>query len=173
MVTCSHQQASESTLAAPGGTPPSAVPSAPETGNPASAAAAPPDATARNAWMPRWVSMRAAMAPRIAAASRLIGMRRGCSTTRRKTANAIMSSTMTLATSIVAHSARARLSPRRAASENDGNSPWIRVSPVPIVMMRKPQKMKKWYLLPMARTRRWARAEGMLAFSITFFCPKK
>jgi len=78
-----------------------------------------------------------------------------------------------LATSIVAHRIRAAVSPRSTASENDGKSPWTRVSPVPSVMMMKPQKMRKWYLLPMARTRRAARADGMFASSTTFFWPKK
>ena len=40
-------------------------------------------------------------------------------------------------------------------------------------MTRKPQKMKKWYLLPIALTKRGQRLEGMVVFSTTFFWPKK
>ena len=50
--------------------------------------------------------------------------------------------------------------PARSASENDGNRPWISVSTEPIVMTRKPQKMKKWYLLPIALTKRGQRLDG-------------
>ena len=40
-------------------------------------------------------------------------------------------------------------------------------------MTRKPQKMKKWYLLPIALTNRGQRLAGRLVFSTTFFWPKK
>ena len=59
-------------------------------------------------------------------------------------------------------------------SENAGNSPWISISPVPTVMTMKPQKITKWYLLPIARHEaRPARRRGWSAFSTTFFWPKK
>jgi len=44
---------------------------------------------------------------------------------------------------------------------------------VPIVMMMKPQKIGKWYLLPIAVTKACQRAAGITAFSMTFFCPRK
>jgi len=104
---------------------------------------------------------------------RLIPMSRGRSTTRRNTAKTISASTSTFATSITAQSARASVSPRITAREKDGKRPWISVSVVPMVMTMKPQKITKWYLLPTAVTKRCQRAAGIVAFSTTFFCPKK
>ena len=52
--------------------------------------------------MPKYEIIKSAIAPRIAAASRLIGIRRGCSTMRRKNANAMMTSTSPQKTSMVA-----------------------------------------------------------------------
>src|SRR6266550_6067611 len=60
-----------------------------------------------------------------------------------------------------------------ARNEKEGTRPWIKVSTEPIVMTRKPQKMKEWYLLPIADTNLGQRLEGMVVFSTTFFCPKK
>ena len=56
---------------------------------------------------------------------------------------------------------------------NVGTSPWISVSTDPIVMTMKPQKMKKWYLLPIAVTNFGSRLAGSVVASTTFFWPKK
>ena len=40
-------------------------------------------------------------------------------------------------------------------------------------MMMKPQKITKWYLLPIALTKRGQRRAGRVVFSTTFFWPKK
>ena len=40
-------------------------------------------------------------------------------------------------------------------------------------MTMNPQKMKKWYLLPIALTKRGERLAGRVVFSTTFFWPKK
>ena len=40
-------------------------------------------------------------------------------------------------------------------------------------MTMKPQKMRKWYLLPSALTNFGQRLAGIVVFSTTFFCAKK
>ena len=40
-------------------------------------------------------------------------------------------------------------------------------------MTMKPQKIRKWYLLPIALTNRGQRLAGRVVFSMTFFWPKK
>ena len=122
--------------------------------------------------MPKWVTMSRPMAPRMAAASRLMGMRRGCSTVRRTTAKTITTST-TIDDASMIEAERVRDGAPKSASENDGNSPCTSVSPVPIVMRMKPQKIRKWYLLPSALTKRGKRLAGRDVFSTTFFWPKK
>ena len=113
------------------------------------------------------------MAPRMTPASRLIGIRRGCSTIRRKTANTTSASTRPENRSMAPMRRLASTSPISSRQANDGNSPWISVSTEPRVMMMKPQKMKKWYLLPSALTKAGQRFAGSTVFSTTFFCPKK
>ena len=91
------------------------------------------------------------MALRMAAASRVIGMRRGCRTIAPEKGEPNEASTSPQKTSIVTVEPGGRASPRgRGAARTPGNSPWISVSADPMVMTRKPQKMKKWYLLPIA-----------------------
>ena len=65
------------------------------------------------------------------------------------------------------------VAPRTPCSVNVGNSPWISVSTEPMVMTMKPQKMMKWYLLPIAVTNFGSRLAGSVVFSTTFFWPKK
>jgi hypothetical protein len=84
------------------------------------------------------------MAPRMMAASRLMGMRRGTSTVRRMTANTSDASTSRLDQSMTQASPLAVRAPRKRAYETPGNSPCTSVSAVPTVMMRKPQKMGRW-----------------------------
>ena len=109
----------------------------------------------------------------MAAASRLIGMRRGCRTIRRKKANSTRASTATENASIVDARIPPPVAPRSPAQENDGKSPWRIVSAEPMVMTMKPQKIRKWYLLPSALTNLGQRLAGMVVFSTTFFCAKK
>ncbi len=42
-----------------------------------------------------------------------------------------------------------------------------------MVMKMNPQKIRKWYLLPSALTKRGQRLAGMVVSSMTFFWPKK
>ena len=73
-----------------------------------------------------------------------MGMRRGLRTVRRNTAKTSIDSTPTLAHSMTTLRARAAVSPRISARENEGKSPWMSNSVVPTVMTRKPQKMITW-----------------------------
>ena len=88
------------------------------------------------------------MALRMAAASRLIGMRRGCRTIRRKKAKPTSTSTAAENRSMVRARTAAAGLPMSSAHEKSGNRPWTKVSSVPRVMTMNPQKMMKWYLLP-------------------------
>ena len=82
-----------------------------------------PAAAPRRPWIPKWVTISSAIAPRIAAASRVMGISRGWTTMRRKTANPITSSTSRLHTSIAAYSPSPMPSPSSATSENRGQHP--------------------------------------------------
>jgi hypothetical protein len=117
--------------------------------------------------------MRSAMAERIAAASRLMGMRRGLRNRRRNTAKPITAKTIRFMLSTVASSAPAKVSPRTRDQENAGHSPCAKVSRVPRQMTRKPQKMMKWCRLPIRLEKRGQRLAGMSTVSMTLRWPKK
>ena len=68
-----------------------------------------------------------------------------------------------------AESAAERVAPRRPAQRERREQALSSVSPVPRVMTMKPQKMRKWYLLPSALTKRRQALAGSVVFSTTFF----
>ena len=151
-----HQLTSDSAAAAPGSKPASQPAIGIEMGR--SGACAPP-AAAPKACVPKCVTISAPIAPRIRAASRLIGIRRGTKTMRRNTAKADHEQHHQAGHVDDGIQGRSQaLAQQQPPSEKAGNSPWISSSTVPMVMTMKPQKMKKWYLLPMAVTRPEARA---------------
>ena len=113
------------------------------------------------------------MADRIAAASRLMGMRRGLRNRRRKKANPMTPSTSRFMLSTAASSTPAAVSPMRRDQENSGHSPWAKVSRVPRQMTRKPQKMMKWWRLPTRLEKRGQWLAGISTASMTLRWPKK